>query len=199
MLHSSVLKTNVPDAKGFNLIETTTAVLVIGALAAIATPSLLAWYERQRVKGAMEAVKAVVINARHQAMRNGKACRLKFNSATVEGVLLDVDSVTGVVTELTAPCISTGAVEVNRLSGLQIGAPIQLWAKSQPTSSPPQLTFTFKGTSLNDVEFLIYQANRPASAYGVQVAAGIGIFRVCRYQATQLPPTDLTTANCRTL
>ena len=192
MLHS-----NAPS-QGFTSIEIAVTVLAVGILAAIITPSLLAWQEKRRVTEAIQTIQAALINARHQAIRNGKACQVSLNtsSATVQGVLL---SSTSPATALTTPCISTGAVDLNNMSGFQVGAPIRLWATSVPTALPPTITFTYKGNSTNSVQLMVYQDNRPSTALGLEVSTGLGMMRVCRYQNSTLPPTALTSANCSTL
>jgi prepilin-type N-terminal cleavage/methylation domain-containing protein len=193
-----MLYSSVPKMQGFTLIEMAVTVLVVGMLGAIAAPNLLAWQEKERVNGAMQAVRSAMVNARHQAMRNGKACRVKLDSvsATVQGVLLNIDASTGSITELATSCISTGMVDLNHLSGFQVGAPIQLWASSIPTTTPAAVTFTFKGSSISSIQVLVYQDNRPSTALGLEVSAGLGITRICRYKDSLLPPSTLTSVNC---
>lgn len=57
-------------ARGFTLVELMVSLLVLTLLTALATPSFVDFFERNRVRGAAEAVAGLVNNARAEAVKN---------------------------------------------------------------------------------------------------------------------------------
>lgn len=57
-------------ARGFTLVELMVSLLVLTLLTALATPSFVDFFERNRVRGAADAVVSLVNNARAEAVKN---------------------------------------------------------------------------------------------------------------------------------
>jgi prepilin-type N-terminal cleavage/methylation domain-containing protein len=56
--------------QGFTLVELMVSLLVLTLLTALATPSFVDFFERNRVRGAAEAVASLINNARAEAVKN---------------------------------------------------------------------------------------------------------------------------------
>jgi prepilin-type N-terminal cleavage/methylation domain-containing protein len=74
---------------GFTLIEIIITVIIVGILMAIAIPNLLGLYNQYQVKNALNQVESSVKEAQKQAMRRGKACKIKLDEITVRGKVRD--------------------------------------------------------------------------------------------------------------
>ncbi len=74
---------------GFTLIEIIVTVIIVGILMAIAIPNLLGLYNQYQVKNALNQVESSVKEAQKQAMRRGKACKIKLDETTVKGKVRD--------------------------------------------------------------------------------------------------------------
>lgn len=91
-------------ASGFTLIETLTAIIVAGVLAAIAAPSLMGLLNQNRAKDSMRQIEGAIKLVQRQAIRRGKSCTLTINtstktmSATPSECLLDNRTVNDAVT-----------------------------------------------------------------------------------------------------
>ena len=90
MLLYSVRRLN----KGFTLIEMITVVIIVGVIAAIASPNLLGLLNRNRVNEAMREIEGGLKEAQKQAIRNRTQCTVDItangisNPATGRGCLL---------------------------------------------------------------------------------------------------------------
>ncbi len=67
---------------GFSLIEMLVTALIIGILAAIATPNLLGLFSHNRVKEAIATINGAIKETQRQAIRQGKQCRININKTT---------------------------------------------------------------------------------------------------------------------
>lgn len=115
MLPSSVHKSN----QGFTLPEVLIIVVIVGILAAIAVPSFLGWYNRQKVNQALTKVQGALKEAQREAIKRSKSCTVTLNTNTVTG-----------------PCLVTGDRELP--SGVSMATNI--------SGSPPSTIFSYRGT-----------------------------------------------------
>ena len=65
---------------GFTLIEMITTVIIVGVIAAIASPNLLGLLNRNRVNEAMRQIEGGLKEAQKQAIRTGKGCTIDINA-----------------------------------------------------------------------------------------------------------------------
>lgn len=66
---------------GFTLIEMLVTAIVVGVIAAAATPNLLGLLNQNRVREGMRQVEGAVREAQKQATRKGKTCKIRFTTA----------------------------------------------------------------------------------------------------------------------
>lgn len=64
------LQLHASPRRGFTLIELMVSLLVLAILATVATPSFMDFFERNRVRGAADAVASLVAGARAEAVRS---------------------------------------------------------------------------------------------------------------------------------
>ena len=91
---------------GFTLIEMITVVIIIGVIAAIASPNLLGLLNRNRVNEAVREIEGGLREAQKQAISNGKQCTVNISAtgltnptaAGVNGCLLTNRIVNNLVT-----------------------------------------------------------------------------------------------------
>jgi len=73
---------NNPGRHGVTLIELTITVLLIGIIAAVATPRILSTFNHFRLESATEQIVADIKLVRHQAKIKGATQKITFNVAT---------------------------------------------------------------------------------------------------------------------
>lgn len=76
LLYDVLRKTN----KGFTLVEMIAAVVIVGIIAALATPSLLGMLYRSRVRDGVGQVEAAIRQAQRLAIRGSQACTITFST-----------------------------------------------------------------------------------------------------------------------
>lgn len=84
---------SLPPSGGFTLVEQAIIVAVLGVVAAISTPNVMAMLNRMRVEQAMTEVRNALSETQREAVRGNKMCSVTFNF--VEG-------------KITGPCLVTG-------------------------------------------------------------------------------------------
>ena len=85
---------------GFTLIEMIVTVIIVGVIAAIASPNLLGLLNRNRVNEAMRQIEGALKEAQKQAIRSGRQCTINIDttskmitnptSASVDGCLSSI-------------------------------------------------------------------------------------------------------------
>lgn len=65
---------------GFTLIEMIAVIIIVGIIAAIASPNLLGLLNRNRVNEAMRQVEGALKEAHKQAIRDGSQCTININA-----------------------------------------------------------------------------------------------------------------------
>lgn len=68
--------------RGFTLIEMITVIIIVGVIAAIATPNFLGLLNRNRANSAVSEIEGAIREAQRLAIRNGRSCTINITSAT---------------------------------------------------------------------------------------------------------------------
>ena len=68
--------------RGFTLIEMITVIIIVGVIAAIASPNLLGLLNRSRANSAVSEIEGAIREAQRLAIRNGRSCTINITSAT---------------------------------------------------------------------------------------------------------------------
>lgn len=105
--------------QGFTLPEVLIIVVIVGILAAVAVPSFLGWYSRQKVNQALTQVQGALKEAQREAIKKSKSCTVTLNANIVTG-----------------PCLVTGDRDLN---GVALRRP----------NTMSLITFDFKGETGN--------------------------------------------------
>jgi prepilin-type N-terminal cleavage/methylation domain-containing protein len=77
-----MLKQSKKSDRGFTLTELMVVLIIIGIIAAIATPHFLGLLDRYRVAGSLEQLLGAVNETQRLAMVRGKSCRISVNLTT---------------------------------------------------------------------------------------------------------------------
>lgn len=64
---------------GFTLIELIVATVIIGILAAISAPGMLAWYSNTKVNVALNQVRGTLKQAQRKAIQKSKPCMVEID------------------------------------------------------------------------------------------------------------------------
>lgn len=65
--------------QGFNLLEITIVLFIVGILAAISAPNFLIWYRRNQLNQSVSEVKGALIQAQEEAIRRSRDCPVDIN------------------------------------------------------------------------------------------------------------------------
>jgi prepilin-type N-terminal cleavage/methylation domain-containing protein len=79
MLHWNVRKRDL----GFTLIEILVTSIIVGIIAAIASPNFIGMYNRYRVEEGMRQIEGAIKEAQRQAIRNGKTCEITIGDLSI--------------------------------------------------------------------------------------------------------------------
>ncbi|MGV2831617.1 pilus assembly FimT family protein [Myxosarcina sp. GI1(2024)] len=166
MSFHSVRKRNT----GFTLIEMIVTAIVVGVIAAIASPNLLGLLNRNRVNSALGEVEGAIKEAQRQAIRNGNTCTVNIDDSS-DGIQ-DDDGVFG-------GCL---------LSNRDLDENVRL------NSNVTTVSFSHKGTTNTSAVLVVSMANGTNQQRCMVVSPGIGIMRTGDY--TGDPTGTLDENNC---
>jgi Tfp pilus assembly protein FimT len=151
---------------GFTQAETLVIVIIIGILAAIATPSYLNWLSNKRVANGLEKVVGALKEAQAEATRLGVGCQVTIDTGTRQ------ISATQVGTPTLNSCFRTGIRDLSRgHDSVQLSTSF--------TATAP-LVYNYRGDTPREGVIVVYREDA-AKPQCVVVAAGIGILRTGLY------------------
>jgi prepilin-type N-terminal cleavage/methylation domain-containing protein len=156
-------------SKGFTLTEVLLTLLIVSILGAIASPSLLSWYNRTRVEAALDKIQGALQEAQRQAMRTSRECEVTL-PLTVEPTL-------------TSACFVSGDRQLQNIS-LSDGT----------TATEQTVTFNFKGRTDTNLTLRITAIDGAATVQPrcLLVSNGLGLVRTGLLDQATTPPTCVT-------
>lgn len=154
--------------QGFTLPEVLIIVVVVGILAAIAVPSFLGWYNRQKVNQALTQVQGALKEAQREAIKKSKSCEINIPTGSNQTIASD--------------CFVTGS---RTLDGVSI----------RRSKNPSwTVTYDFKGrtkdiANAGTIFFSVPNNSMPEKC--LVISQGIGIMRTGTFD-------NSSSANCKT-
>ena len=160
------------NSQGFTLIETLIIVIIIGILSAIAAPSFLSMFNKNKVNNALVQVRGTLQEAQREAMRKSNRCTVTLDTT---------------LNKVTADCIVTGD------RTLADGVGIQTNNSGQP------ITFGIRGNTTGSKTIVVFANDGSTSQKRCIVTSlGIGIMRTGDYSGSTASASDITASNCST-
>jgi prepilin-type N-terminal cleavage/methylation domain-containing protein len=156
---------------GFTLIELLVTLIIVGVIAAIASPNLLGLLNRNRVNSALEEVEGAIKEAQKQAMKTGKSCSVTINTANNDNALTN---------PVTNGCL---------LSTRSLNDLIRF------NSNVTTVSFSGKGNTNASSIFVVSMNNGTNQKKCLVVSSGLGIMRTGDY--TGDPTGTLAEASCQ--
>ncbi|PSB46126.1 type IV pilin protein [Cyanosarcina cf. burmensis CCALA 770] len=179
MLLLNVRKTE----QGFTLIETLIVFVIVGILSAIAAPSFLSMFNRNKVNEALEQVRGALQEAQREAIRKSQSCTVTINTTNKK---------------ITSPCLVTGTrdlCEKRDGSGNCTQSRVTL-VSTTSLGTPPSITFSFRGNTNSGGTIVIHSSDSSTSQQGcLVISTGLGIIRTGDYSGSTASPSA---SNCTT-
>lgn len=145
--------------QGFTLIETLIILVIIGILSAIAAPSFLSMYKRNKVNDALIQVQGALQEAQRQAIRNNKSCTVTIDTTNKK---------------VTAPCLVTG----DRILDSSISI----------ATNETSIQFSIKGTiTLADAGTVVLSNPDTSKKSCLVISSPLGIMRTGEYSGSTSP------------
>lgn len=170
---------------GFTIIETLTILLIIGILSAIAAPSFLSLFNRNKVSGAIEQLRGALQECQREAIRKSQSCT----------ITLDITN-----KKVTGDRLVTGDRDLcdeRDTSGNCIKSTVDIATNLNGT--PPKITFSFKGNTTSSGRIVVYPSDGSTQKKKcLAISNGIGIMRTGNYSGSTASATDITAGTCTT-
>ncbi|MCM1983279.1 GspH/FimT family pseudopilin [Lyngbya confervoides] len=148
-----------PD-QGFTLTEMAVIVVVVGVLAAMASPSLRHHLNQVRLEGALLSLQGALREAQNEAIRRSQTCTVTVNP--------------GVDSTITGSCLITGD---RRLKEVEL--------RHNRSSGPWHISFDYKGRNrdpANSGTIVLSVPNSRVRPLCLVMSVGIGLRRTGEYQ-----------------
>ena len=156
---------------GFTLIELAVVLCIIGVIAAIAAPNLLALLNRYKVNRATETLVGAIKEAQRQAMRQNKLCRVNINTTN------------NTITGTPANCL---------LSERKIEDNIKIRTNIRGTI--PNISFSFRG-STTKMGTIVISSEGTNSQQCFVISLGTGIARTGTYTGNKTGSVSANNCN----
>lgn len=156
---------------GFTLLEALAVIAIVGILAGISSPGVIAFINRSRVNQALSKLLGFVQTTQQEAIKQSKTCTVNLpasdtNNASVSSTCL-----------VTGEIVLEGVTITYNLSGTQV------------------INFNYRGDTSPLRTIVLYSDNTPHKRCMV-ISNGIGIIRTGVYTADDV--TSVSAANCDT-
>jgi prepilin-type N-terminal cleavage/methylation domain-containing protein len=166
-----MLKKTLKINRGYTLTELLVTLVIVGIIAAIASPSFLGLLSRYRLEGALQQLLGAINETQRLAMVRGKSCRININLSTNK------------ITANTAGCL---------LSDRSLDDSITI--RSNFTGST-NITFSYKGSTTR-MGTIVLSSDHTDLQKCFVIALGTGIKRVGDYEGSKTGSVSYT--NCKT-
>lgn len=162
--------------KGFTLIESVVAIVVLGILASIAAPNLLIWYSNKQVEQGLGKIQGALLEAQRQAMRQSRNCIVTIPSGA------DVQ-----ITASPASCVSTDLASTRTLQKLAV----------RRSNLLATVTFDYKGETADQTATVVVSTSSGGTAKQtcLVLSGPLGLMRTGTYLSTDT--TGTSDANCQ--
>ena len=157
--------------RGFTLTELMIVLIIIGVIAAIASPTFIGLLSRYRLNGALQQLLGAINESQRLAMLQGKSCRIEISPIT--------KNITA-----NAGCL---------LSNRKIGDEITIRSNFTGTTN---ITFSYKGSTTR-MGTIVLSSDYTDSQKCFVIALGTGIKRIGNYNGSKVG--SVSRNDCQTI
>jgi prepilin-type N-terminal cleavage/methylation domain-containing protein len=167
-----MLKQEKQSDCGYTLTELLVALVIVGVIAAIASPSFMGLLSRYRLEEALQQLLGAINETQRLAMVQGKSCRINVNPSTNN------------ITANTAGCL---------LSDRQINSAIRIRSNFPGTTN---ITFSYRGSTTR-MGTIVLSSDYTDTQKCFVIALGTGIKRIGNYNGSKTGSVSYD--NCKTI
>lgn len=169
--------------QGFTLIETLIILVIIGVLSAIAAPSFLSMFNRNKVNESLDKVRGALQEAQREAIRKSQSCTVTIDTTNKK---------------ITSPCLVTGTRDLCEKRDSS-GNCTQSRVAIATNLSPSSIQFSFRGNTTASGKIVVYSSDNSTSKKGcLAISNGTGIMRTGEYSGSTSSTTEITSGTCTT-
>jgi prepilin-type N-terminal cleavage/methylation domain-containing protein len=158
--------------RGYTLTELMITLVIVGVIAAIASPSFIGLLSRYRLEEALQQLLGAINETQRLAMVQGKSCRINVNPSTNN------------ITANSAGCL---------LSDRQINSAIKIRSNFPGTTN---ITFSYRGSTTR-MGTIVLSSDYTDSQKCFVIALGTGIKRIGNYNG--IKTGSVSGSNCQTI
>jgi prepilin-type N-terminal cleavage/methylation domain-containing protein len=158
--------------RGYTLTELMITLVIVGVIAAIASPNFLGLLSRIRLEGALQQLLGAINETQRLAMVRGKSCRININPSTNK------------ITANSAGCL---------LSDRQINSAIKIRSNFPGTTN---ITFSYRGSTTR-MGTIVLSSDYTDTQKCFVIALGTGIKRIGNYNGSKTGSVYYD--NCKTI
>ena len=157
--------------RGFTLTELLIALVVVGIIAAIASPNFIGLLERIRVNNSLEQLLGAIRETQRLAMRQGKRCRININPST------------NVLSATPSNCLlNTRKIDENVI------------VRTNLSGATPNISFSHKGNTTK-MGTIVLSSNFIDTQKCFVISLGLGIMRTGNYIGSK--NGSVSPSNCK--